>query len=155
MSEMSEERKRCLEDMWIKVATWVKRHCATVYDMKRIEFPHNTYHWTAFEIYPGGKCALLSGSHGNPGEDRPSVITGKLFDIPEQFDFGLADNDPSWYGRYEDLDRYRSNAVPGVMHYGRVRSFHMLDELFGNWQWLKQRILDAVDADKRLKEFEP
>lgn len=146
MNDISSYRKRQLLEMWRKIREWVRHNCQFD-DMKRFDFPHDPYHWTAFEIYPNGECAVLRGSHGNPGDVRPTLICGT-----EEFWFSLADNAPSWYGRYEDLARFRKS---GPTHFDVIRSYSLLEELFRNWDHVKSRIQAETASDDRLAEFIP
>lgn len=153
MAEYSNERKKQLLEMWRKIREWVKSNCQFD-DMKRFDFPHDTFHWTAFEVYPNGECAVLRGSHGNPGESRPTLICGT-----EEFRFSMADNAPSWNGVYGDLATYRSASASlpyrGVECSPVVKSYGLLDDLFRNWGCVKGQIRAEIASDDRLAEFIP
>ena len=110
--------------------------------------PHEVYHWSAFEVYPSGDCAVLTGSHGNPDEYRPTIIHGR-----EQFGFCMADNCRGWYSKEEDFDACRSSC--SVDYCKTVNAFYLLRELCDNWSYVKARVVRAVYANEKLKEFEP
>lgn len=149
MNEISVERKELLLRMWTQIRTWVGTNCRFT-DTKRFDFPHEVYHWSAFEVYPNGECAVLTGSHGNPGDHRPTMIVGY-----EEFWFCMADNCPSWYGNYTDLERYRDNKTVGVTHHARITRYRLLDELFRNWDHIKSKVEGEIASDRKLKEFTP
>jgi len=142
-----EEENQSLLAMWDKITEWVQENCRYPKTMK-FRLPHETYHWSTLEVYPSGDCAILTGSHGNPGEYRPTMIHGR-----EQFRFSSADNCMSWFSKEEDFDKCRN--ARSVTYSREIDAFYLLRELYDNWSYVKQQIIGATTADQRLKGFEP
>ena len=142
-----EEENNALLAAWDKITAWTRGTCRFPKTMK-FRLPHEVYHWSTFEVYPSGDCAVLTGSHGNPGEYRPTMIHGR-----EQFRFCLADNCLGWYSREEDFDACRN--ARSVTYAKEIDAFYLLRELYDNWDCVKSRVVGAVKSNDRLKGFEP
>ena len=144
----TEEEHSALDNAWKKIQEYVRglvRFSETV----KIRFPHHVYHWTMLEIYPSGDCAILTGSHGNPGEWRPLMIHGD-----EEFQFGLGDNEQSWYSKESDFQLIRRCMTGNPRYVKKYTHYHLLRELVDNWPYVKGLIVGEVEKVKRLENFE-
>lgn len=142
-----EEENNALLAAWDKITEWTRENCRFPETMK-FRLPHEVYHWSTFEVYPSGDCAVLTGSHGNPGENRPTIVHGR-----EQFMFCSADGCRDWYSREGDFDACRN--ARDVAYAEEVDAFYLLRELCDNWSYVKARVVGAVNANEKLKGFEP
>lgn len=142
-----EEENNALLAAWDKITEWTRENCRFPETMK-FRLPHEVYHWSTFEVYPSGDCAVLTGSHGNPGEHRPTMVHGR-----EQFGFSMADGCRSWRSKEEDFDACRNSR--SVDYCKTVNAFYLLRELYDNWSYVKQQIVGAANANAKLKGFEP
>lgn len=150
------EENKALEAMWGKVREWVR---AQPRFSKTLEcrFPFDTYHWTRLEVYPDGDCAILTGSHGNPGEYMPTMLIGD-----ELFEFHGCSSGMAWYGDKEDLERARTegrNKTAVEWHKdfrdktGGFTGYRLMRRLYDNWEYVKSQIVRAVNADAGLRDF--
>lgn len=142
------EEKIALDKAWQKIQQYVVRLPRFPRTVK-IDFPHEVYSWTRFEIYPSGDCAILSGAHGNPGRFRPRMIHRD-----EEFYFGLGDNERSWYSKESDFPDIRKRIAGNPRYKEKYEGYDLLRKLVEKWSYVKSIIAGEVGIQKNIESFE-
>jgi hypothetical protein len=158
MDELKRQHNEAVLNAWNSICDWCKKNLAEkVPGGMVVHFPFTPYVWKAFAVTQEGDVQLHIGPHGNSSE--------YVYLRDRQIEFALlscCSRDDSIYSHFYDNDKkphrtneqYARGGKRGIMLCSHQVSLDRIEDVVFQWQSLKAELLQIVENENKLKNFQ-